>query len=132
MVVPPEGVLAGERAWQAHDDAVSEVMGALNAASTRLVELIRQCIDEGWWEEVGCRSPEHWVMARCGLSAGRATRLVRIARRVHEFPVLDELGRRGLVTEDLLHVAAVHAHPSHDAQLAHCAVVGQRRPAPGG
>ena len=121
MVGVPEEVLSGERACWAHDDAVSEVMGVSNAASARLVGLVRQCLDEGWWEELGCRSPEHWVVARCGLSQARAARFVRIARRIHEFPMLDALGRRGLVTEDLLDVVAVHAHASHDDALAACA-----------
>ena len=116
-----EKAMASEAAWCAHDAAVSEVMGVVNAASARLIGLVRQCIDEGWWEHSGCRSPEHWVEARCGLSRSRAARLVRIARRIHEFPALDELGRRGLVTEDHLHLAAVHAHASHDRALAECA-----------
>ena len=116
-----EEALAGERAWSAHDAALSEVMGVLNAASARLVDLVRQCLDQGWWEEAGCRSPEHWVAARCALSEGRAARLVRTARRIHEFPLLDGLGRTGLVTEDHLHVAAAHASSSHDAALAACA-----------
>ena len=121
LVEPPGEVLAEERACWAHDAAVSEVMGVLNAASARLIALVRQCLDEGWWEDVGCRSPEHWVTARCGLSAARAARLVRTARRVHDFPLLESLGRQGLVTEDHLHVAAAHAHPSHDRDLAACA-----------
>ena len=118
---PPPGSIASDAACWAHDDAVSTVMGVVNASSTRLIGLVRQCLDEGWWEDVGCRSPEHWVAARCGLSAARAARLVRIARRIHAFPLLDELGRRGLVTEDQLHVVVVHAHPSHDRALADCA-----------
>ena len=121
MRSPSERVVADERACWAHDDALSEVMGALNATSARLIDLIRQCLDEVWWEEAGCRSPEHWVAARCGLSSARAARLVRIARRIHEFPRLEALARQGLVTEDHLDVAAVHAHSSHDRALAECA-----------
>lgn len=118
-----DGALAGERCFGAFDDAVADVLGALNAAVGRLVGLVRQCLDDGTWQAVGCRSPEHWVAARCGLGTGRAAKLVRIARRIHEFPLLEAQARAGLVTEDHLAVVAAHAHGSHDLVLADCAPV---------
>lgn len=130
MAAPSDQALAHQGAFAAHDDAVAEALGALNASGARLVGLVRQCIDESWWSEVACRSPEHWVTARCGLAPARSARLVRIARRIHEFPATEAAFVSGLVSEDHLDVIVGHAHPTHDPSLAVCAPnlnVGQLR-----
>lgn len=118
-----------ERALDAASAAVSTSLGTVNAATFALVEAIAAGIDGGLCDAEEGRSPEHWVAVRCGVSAPRAHRLVRIARRLHEFPRVARLFAAGQVTEDHLDLIVRHAHPSHDLDLeiAGCCTVDQLR-----
>ena len=75
----------------------------------------------GAWEGVGIRSPEHWVVWRCGVSPGRARRLVRMARALAALPATNELFRAGSLGEDQTALIVRHTDAEHDAQVAELA-----------
>lgn len=65
---------------------VAEVMGVVNAAQGRLVELMGTALDEGLWQVWGIHSPAHWLGWQAGMATGRAGAVVKIAQRRHELP----------------------------------------------
>jgi hypothetical protein len=77
------------------DDRVADVVGLLNVVTAELVVVIGEVIRTGAWEGFGIRSPEHWVVWRCGVSPGRARRLVRMARALDALPATNGLFRAG-------------------------------------
>ncbi|HEX3394782.1 MAG TPA: DUF222 domain-containing protein, partial [Acidimicrobiales bacterium] len=89
------------------EDEIAEVCCILNVAGGRLVGLIGQVLDTEAWSGAGIRSPEQWVAWKCGVSAGRARRLVAMARRLPEMPHTRSALDAGEVAEDQ---AAVICH----------------------
>ena len=75
------------------EDRVAHLVGLLNVVTAELVGVIGEVLRAGAWEGVGIRSPEHWVVWRCGVSPGRARRLVRMARALAALPATNELFR---------------------------------------
>ena len=65
---------------------VAEAVGLLNLVTAELVGLIGEALRTDAWEGFGIRSPEHWVVWRCGVSPGRARRLVATARMLDPLP----------------------------------------------
>lgn len=105
--------------FDAFDHQVATALARYNAAGAEVVAAIRRCLDEGWWEQ-STNSPEHWVMARCGLDARRAHQLVRLARELTEFPATAAAFEAGQITE--AHVGViVGCDPAADRDLAVCA-----------
>lgn len=125
----PEAV-AAHRAFDAFERDVDEAVGLVNAATARLVEVVRRCIAERRWEEASTHGPEHWLAVRCGMSWAEARRLVRLAEGLERFPRVSELFAEGRLTEDQVSVIVARARPGHDRDLAHLAPhtnVGQLR-----
>jgi len=112
------------------ESEMAQVCGVINAASGRLVDLIAKVLATGSWQGAGIRSAEQWVAWKCGVSAGRARSLVRMARRLGELPQTKAAFAAGELAEDQVAVVCRHA-PSHvdaqAAQLARSATVTQLR-----
>src|SRR5215213_9647596 len=94
---------------------MAQLCGALNAGTGRLVSLIAQVLETEAWVGAGIRSPEHWVAWRCGVGAGRARQLVRMARRLIELPVTRALLEEGRLSEDQVGVICRLAPTRDDA-----------------
>lgn len=94
---------------KAIEEEMAQACGALNATAGRLVALIARALDTGAFEGTGIHSPEQWVAWKCGLSSGRARRLVAMARRLDELPETAAALEAGEVSED--QVAVVCATP---------------------
>jgi hypothetical protein len=66
-------------------DEIAELSAHLDAATARLLELIREFdAREGW--NAGFRSCAHWLSWRVGLDLGAARERVRVARALHVLP----------------------------------------------
>lgn len=100
---------------------IAEVCGVMNAATGRLVGLIAQVLEAGTWEGAGIRSLPQWVAWRCGVSLGRARRLVTMARRLGELPETKAAMEAGELCEDQVAVICRHAPAGIDAQAAELA-----------
>jgi hypothetical protein len=118
MTATPQHCEQREAEATALEGELAEVCGALNAATARLVALVGQALETGACEGTGIHSPEQWVAWKCGLSRGRARRLVAMARRLPELAHTASAFNGGELSEDQVAVVCRHAPAYSDAQVA--------------
>ena len=75
-------------------DEIAELSAHINAATYRLLTLIREFDQRGGWGD-GFSSCAHWLNWRTGLNKGAAREKVRVARALGELPVIGEAMRKG-------------------------------------
>ena len=75
-------------------DEIAELSAHLEAATARLLELIREFDTRGGWN-TGFRSCAHWLAWRVGMDLGAARERVRVARALGSLPRLAEAISRG-------------------------------------
>ena len=75
-------------------DEIAELSAYLDAATARLLALIRDFDARGGWN-TGFRSCAHWLSWRVGLDLGAARERVRVARALGTLPRLAEAMARG-------------------------------------
>jgi hypothetical protein len=73
---------------------IAELSAHLEAATARLLDLIREFDARGGWSE-GFRSCAHWLNWRVGLDMGAAREKVRVARALGKLPLLSAALARG-------------------------------------
>ena len=103
---------------EAIEEELAQACGALNAATARVVSLVARALHTAAFEGTGIHSPEQWVAWRCGVSRGRARRLVSMARRLGELPHTASAFEAGELCEDQVAVVCRHAPAYSDAQVA--------------
>src|SRR5436309_5244720 len=94
-VAPAEGGLAMDtRALDRLGDEIAELSAHLDAATARLLDLIREFdVREGW--NTGFRPCAAWLSWRVGLDPGAARERVRVARALETLPRLAQALARG-------------------------------------
>jgi 5-methylcytosine-specific restriction endonuclease McrA len=75
-------------------DEIAELSAHLDAATARLLDLIREFDLRGGWGH-GFRSCAHWLNWRVGLDLGAARERVRVARALEDLPLLSSALARG-------------------------------------
>src|SRR5881296_4427177 len=75
-------------------DEIAELSAHLDAATGRLLDLIREFDARGGWGN-GFRSCAHWLSWRVGLAPGAAREHVRVARALGTLPLLGQALARG-------------------------------------
>src|SRR5262249_44015458 len=75
-------------------DEIAELSAHLEAATARLLELIREFDARGGWNR-GFRSCAHWLSWRVGLDLGAARERVHAARALKGLPLLAEALAKG-------------------------------------
>src|SRR5437773_12359138 len=75
-------------------DEIAELSVHLDAATARLLDLIREFDVRGGWNN-GFRSCAHWLSWRIGLELGAAREHVRVARALGSLPRLTDALARG-------------------------------------
>ena len=75
-------------------DEIAELSAHLDAATARLLELIREFDARGGWNS-GFRSCAAWLSWRTGLAPGAAREHVRVARALGNLPLLAQALARG-------------------------------------
>ena len=75
-------------------DEIAELSAHLDAATARLLDLIREFDARGGWN-TGCRSCAAWLSWRVGLAPGAAREHVRVARALGTLPLLAQALARG-------------------------------------
>src|SRR5436189_5945061 len=73
-------------------DEIAELSAHLDAATARLLELIREFDARAGWN-TGFRSCAEWLTWRVGLDRGAARERVRVARALGTLPRLAQIGR---------------------------------------
>ncbi|MDP9071968.1 MAG: 13E12 repeat family protein, partial [Actinomycetota bacterium] len=100
------------------EDEMAQVCGVINAATGALVALVGRVLETGAYQGAGIRSAEQWLAWKCGLSSGRAQKVVAMARRLAQLPELRAALEAGEVSEDQVAVACRHAPAHADAEVA--------------
>ena len=92
-------------------DEIAELAAHLDAATARLLDLIR-----GGWGN-GFRSCAHWLAWRVGLELGAAREHVRVARALGSLPRLREALARGELSYSKVRALTRVATPETDERL---------------
>ena len=106
------------REFCAHEEAIADTCGILNAVTARLVRQIATVLERGWWQGDGIRSPAHWVTLHCNVGLWRARSLVAIAARIDELPETVGAFEAGLLSEDSTALICRRCPAHNDAEMA--------------
>jgi hypothetical protein len=97
-------------------DEIAELSAHLDAATARLLALIREFDARGGWNR-GFRSCAEWLAWRVGLEPGAARERVRVARALGTLPQLAEALARGQVSYSKVRALTRVATPETEARL---------------
>src|SRR3989454_2369657 len=97
-------------------DAIAELSAHLEAATARLLDLIREFDARGGWN-TGFRSCAAWLSWRVGLDLGAARERVRVARALGTVPLLSQALARGELSYAKVRALTRVATPETEARL---------------
>src|SRR5713101_1968678 len=97
-------------------DEIAELSAHLDAATARLLDLIREFDARGGWN-TGFRSCAAWLSWRVGLDLGAARERVRVARALETLPALAEALARGELSYAKVRALTRVATPATEARL---------------
>jgi len=97
-------------------DAIAELSAHLDAATARLLTLIREFDARGGWN-TGFRSCAAWLSWRVGLDLGAARERVRVAHALGSLPLLAEALARGQLSYAKVRALTRGATPETEARL---------------
>jgi len=97
-------------------DEIAELSAHLDAATARLLSLIREFDARGGWN-TGFRSCAEWLGWRVGLNKGAAREWVRVARALGTLPRLTEALSRGELSYSKVRALTRVATPETEARL---------------
>ena len=80
------------------EDEITELAAHLNAATYRLLTLIREFDERHGWSGAGMKSCAHWLNWKCGIAMGAAREKVRIAHALNDLPQISSALRGGKVS----------------------------------
>lgn len=129
---PTPATPAPTRNLAALEDEITELAAHLNAATYRLLTLIREFDERHGWSGAGMKSCAHWLNWKCGIAMGAAREKVRVAHALDALPQISSALRAGRVSfskvramtrvatpqnEDYLLMIAGHGTASHVERL---------------
>src|SRR6202795_602198 len=97
-------------------DEIAEVSAHVEAATARLLDLIREFDARGGWN-TGFRSCAAWLGWRVGLDLGAARERVRVARALGTLPLLAEALAHGQLSYAKVRALTRVATPATEARL---------------
>ena len=97
-------------------DEIAELSAHLDAATARLLTLIREFDARGGWN-TGFRSCAAWLSWRVGLDLGAARERVRVARALGSLPLLAEALARGQLSYAKVRALTRVATPETEGRL---------------
>jgi hypothetical protein len=98
-------------------DDIAEIAAHIDAATHRLLTLIREFDRAGGWHQQGALSCAHWLSWRIGLGLGPAREKVRVAHKLAELPLLDQAFQRGELSYSKLRAMTRVATSANQAEL---------------
>jgi Domain of unknown function (DUF222)/HNH endonuclease len=98
-------------------DEIAELAAHLDAATHRLLALVRRFDEAGGWADQGALSCAHWLSWRIGLELGAAREHVRVARAIADLPLVDAALRQGAVSYSKVRALTRVATPGTEATL---------------
>jgi hypothetical protein len=97
-------------------DEITTLSAHLDAATTRLLDLIREFDARGGWNS-GFRSCAEWLSWRVGLEPGAARERVRVARALGTLPLLAQALARGKLSYAKVRALTRVATPETEERL---------------
>jgi hypothetical protein len=113
-MLPPAGTLAAE--LDRLGDEIAELAAHLEAATARLLDLIREFDKRGGWNN-GFKSCAAWLSWRVGLDPGAAREKVRVARALETLPRLARALARGELSYAKVRALTRVATPATEERL---------------
>ncbi len=104
-------------------DAIAELSAHIQAATYRLLVLIREFDQRGGWG-TGFRSCAHWLNWRTGLDLGAAREKVRVARALEDLPRISDAMRQGKLSYSKVRALTRVAKPENETELLEFALSG--------
>jgi Domain of unknown function (DUF222) len=98
-------------------DEIAELSAHLDAASARLLELIREFDARDGWNDGACRSCAHWLAWRTGTDLNAARERVRVARALGSLPRISAALARGEISYAKARALTRAATPETEEQL---------------
>ena len=98
-------------------DEIAELAAHLDAATHRLLTLIRRFDEAGGWADQGALSCAHWLSWRIGLELGAAREHVRVARAIADLPLVDGALSHGQVSYSKVRALTRVATPATEEML---------------
>jgi Domain of unknown function (DUF222) len=98
-------------------DEIAELSAHLDAASARLLELIREFDARDGWNDGACRSCAHWLAWRIGTDLNAARERVRVARALGSLPRISASLARGEISYAKARALTRAAAPETEEQL---------------
>src|SRR5207245_9637608 len=108
-------------------DQIAEMSAHLDAATARLLDLIREFDDRGGWGN-GLSSCAHWLTWRIGLDQGAARERVGVARALRGLPGLAMALRRGELSCSKVGALPRVATPETQGRVCKCGRLGALEP----
>ena len=96
-------------------DQIAALCAHINAATHRLLTLLRVYDEEGRWQ--GCRSCAHWLSWRTGISLGPAREKVRVARCLPSLPLISAALAKGEISYSKVRALTRIATADNEAEL---------------
>ncbi len=96
-----DGELRGRPHYVAGEKLGAEITalcGNIYAKTYRLLKLIREFDENGYWELPGLCSCAHWLNWQCGIGMNAAREKVRVARALPDLPKISAAFRKGEVS----------------------------------
>jgi hypothetical protein len=98
-------------------ERIAEQAAHLDAAMHRLLADLREFDERGGWHVQGALSCAHWLSWRVGWDLVTARERVRVARKLAEFPTIDDALRRGEVSYSKARALVRVATPANEVLL---------------
>src|SRR5580698_1281638 len=98
-------------------ERIAEQAAHFDAAMHRLLTDLREFDERGGWHVQGAMSCAHWLAWRVGWDLVTARDRVRVARKLAEFPAIDDALRRGEVSYSKVRAMVRVATPANEALL---------------
>ncbi len=109
-------------------DDIADTAAHIDAATHRLLVMIREFDRARGWAHQGALTCAHWLSWRIGLGIGPAREKVRVAHKLAELPLLDDAFRRGELSYSKLRAMTRVATAANEAELldlARCSTAAQ-------
>src|SRR5919198_3014174 len=105
-------------------DEIAELSAHLDAATARLLDLIREFDARGGWNTGRCLSCAHWLCYRVGLEMRAARERVRVARALGKLPRLAQALARGELSYSKVRALTRIATPEIEERLLKVGLAG--------
>ncbi|MBK6508831.1 MAG: DUF222 domain-containing protein [Haliea sp.] len=99
------------------EDEITELSAHLNAATYRLLTLIREFHERHGWSGAGMKSCAHWLNWKCGIALGAAREKVRVAHALDALPNISSALRAGQISFSKVRAMTRVATPQNEDYL---------------